>query len=97
MQKRVLKELSQKEQEIIKLSDNVRTLREEKALVGDKLNYAEKQIVLCMNRIKDLDFKVDELSDELEVSQMETFVTNQTFFNKNCAFCKIFTAKEWPN
>lgn len=61
--------MSKKEQEIIKLSDNVRTLREEKSLVEEKLNYAEKQIVVCMNRIKELDFKVDELKDELDVSR----------------------------
>lgn len=56
-----------KESELTKVSDHVRTLRDEKSLVQEKLSYAEKQIVMCMNRIKDLEFKVDELSDEIEV------------------------------
>ncbi|KAM7347652.1 mushroom body defect isoform 2-T2 [Cochliomyia hominivorax] len=66
IQKRLLKELNQKEQEIIKLSDILRTLKEEKALVEEKRIYAEKQIILCKNRIQELDFKVDELTEELE-------------------------------
>ncbi|XP_075156048.1 mushroom body defect isoform X3 [Haematobia irritans] len=66
MQKRLLKEISTKEHEIIKLNDIVRTLREEKALIQEKLSYAEKQILICMNRISELDFKVDELKEEIE-------------------------------
>ncbi|XP_073830569.1 mushroom body defect isoform X2 [Musca autumnalis] len=66
IQKRLIKEMTLKENEIIKLTDVVRNLREEKALVQEKLSYAQKQIVICMNRIKELDYKVDELSDTIE-------------------------------
>ncbi|XP_061392877.1 centromere-associated protein E [Musca vetustissima] len=64
--KRLLKEMTLKENEIIKLNDVVGKLREEKALVQEKLSYAQKQIAICMNRIKELDYKVDELSDTIE-------------------------------
>uniref|UniRef100_A0A1I8N206 Uncharacterized protein n=1 Tax=Musca domestica TaxID=7370 RepID=A0A1I8N206_MUSDO len=64
--KRLLKEMTLKENEIIRLNDIVRNLREEKALIQEKLSYAQKQIAICMNRIKELDYKVDELSDTIE-------------------------------
>lgn len=69
--KRLLKEMTLKENEIIRLNDIVRNLREEKALIQEKLSYAQKQIAICMNRIKELDYKVDELSDTIEVSDKE--------------------------
>ncbi|XP_013118955.2 golgin subfamily B member 1 isoform X1 [Stomoxys calcitrans] len=66
LQKRLLKEISAKEDEIFKLNDIGRTLREEKSLIQEKLSYAEKQIVICMSRITELEFKIEELNEEIE-------------------------------
>lgn len=83
-----------KENEIIKLNDIVRSLREEKALVQEKLSYAEKQIVMCMNRIRELDFKVDELSDEIEVGfQKYVLSSKNTISVIFIPFCRKRTAR----
>ncbi|TMW47431.1 hypothetical protein DOY81_007488 [Sarcophaga bullata] len=66
VQKRLLKELSQREQEIAKLSDNIRTLNEERSLEEKKRCYAEGQTIICMSRIKELECKLDDLKEDLE-------------------------------
>ncbi|XP_039959028.1 rootletin isoform X2 [Bactrocera tryoni] len=66
MKRRLCREVSQKETEIAKLNEVLGNLREEKNLVQEKLRHAEKQIMVCMNRITELDLKVDELTTELE-------------------------------
>ncbi|XP_036231926.2 GRIP and coiled-coil domain-containing protein 2 isoform X1 [Bactrocera oleae] len=66
MKRRLCREVAQKETEIAKLNDVLGNLREDKNLVQEKLCHAEKQIMFCMNRITELDLKVDELTTELE-------------------------------
>ncbi|XP_029408969.2 major antigen isoform X2 [Bactrocera dorsalis] len=66
MKRRLCREVAQKETEIAKLNEVLGNLREEKNLVQEKLRHAEKQIMVCMNRITELDLKVDELTTELE-------------------------------
>ncbi|XP_011178996.2 rootletin isoform X2 [Zeugodacus cucurbitae] len=66
LKRRLCREVAQKETEISKLNEVLGNLREEKNLVQEKLHFAEKQIVVCMDRITELDFKVDELTAELE-------------------------------
>lgn len=68
IQKRLLKELSQKEQEIMKLTDNIHTLNEERALEEKKRCYAEGQTIICMSRIKELECKLEDLKEDLEVN-----------------------------
>ncbi|XP_067641581.1 early endosome antigen 1 isoform X2 [Eurosta solidaginis] len=66
MKRRLCREVAQKEAEIAKLNEVLGNLMEEKSLVQEKLRFAEKQILVCMDRITELDFKVDELTADVE-------------------------------
>ena len=59
--------MSEKEQEITKLSDDIHALNEERSLEEKKRCYAEGQTIICMSRIKELECKLDDLKEELEV------------------------------
>ncbi|XP_017477932.1 PREDICTED: major antigen isoform X2 [Rhagoletis zephyria] len=77
MKRRLCKEVAQKEEEIAKLNEVLGNMKEEKSLVQEKLRFAEKQIVVCMDRITELDFKVDELTTELEQKELTIKCLNE--------------------
>ncbi|XP_023158388.1 flagellar attachment zone protein 1 isoform X3 [Ceratitis capitata] len=66
IKRRLCKEVAQKEAEVAKLNDLLGNLREEKNLVQEKLHCADKRIRIFSDRIKELEFRVDELTAELE-------------------------------
>ncbi|KAL9879413.1 rootletin isoform X2 [Glossina fuscipes] len=65
-QKRLLKEISQKDNEIIKLSETLRATEGDKILAEEKLTYNERQIAICGKRIELLEFKINDLTEEIE-------------------------------
>uniref|UniRef100_A0A1A9VRY2 Uncharacterized protein n=1 Tax=Glossina austeni TaxID=7395 RepID=A0A1A9VRY2_GLOAU len=65
-QKRLVKEISQKDNEIMKLSETLRATEEDKILAVEKLTYNERQIEICGKRIQHLEFKINDLTEEIE-------------------------------
>uniref|UniRef100_A0A1A9ZIH1 Uncharacterized protein n=1 Tax=Glossina pallidipes TaxID=7398 RepID=A0A1A9ZIH1_GLOPL len=85
-QKRLVKEISQKDNEIMKLSETLRATEEDKILAEEKvvkqnftqqhqlylplrplqLTYNERQIEICGKRIELLEFKINDLTEEIE-------------------------------
>uniref|UniRef100_A0A1A9W418 Uncharacterized protein n=1 Tax=Glossina brevipalpis TaxID=37001 RepID=A0A1A9W418_9MUSC len=66
MQKRLAKEMQQKDAEILKLNDNLRATQEDKILAEEKLTYNEQQIEVCSKRIELLELKINDLTEEIE-------------------------------
>ncbi|KAL9891088.1 uncharacterized protein ACN427_009793 isoform 2-T2 [Glossina fuscipes fuscipes] len=64
--KRFIKEISQKDDEIMKLSETVRAAQDDKILAKEKLSYIEKQIEVYCKRIELLEHKMTDLNEELE-------------------------------
>ncbi|XP_053948707.1 uncharacterized protein LOC128857138 isoform X1 [Anastrepha ludens] len=77
MKRRLCRELTLKEAEIANLTETLGNLNEEKSLVQEKLSFADKKIVVCMERIALLDFKVDELTAELEQKEQTIKYLNE--------------------
>uniref|UniRef100_A0A1A9VVC8 Uncharacterized protein n=1 Tax=Glossina austeni TaxID=7395 RepID=A0A1A9VVC8_GLOAU len=65
-QKRLVKEISQKDDEIMKLSETLRTTEEDKSLAEEKLTYNGRHIEICGERIELLELEINDLTKEME-------------------------------
>ncbi|XP_037938521.1 major antigen isoform X3 [Teleopsis dalmanni] len=77
LKKRLCKEISQKEEEITKITSILNTLKEEKDLVTEKLSFANSNLTDCIERINQLEATLDEQALELEAkSSTILYLTN---------------------
>ncbi|KAI9576129.1 myosin-13-like [Glossina fuscipes] len=65
-QKRLVKEITQKDNEIVKLSETLRATEEDKILAEEKLTYNEWQIEMYGERIDLLECEMNDLAEEIQ-------------------------------
>ncbi|KPU75417.1 uncharacterized protein Dana_GF22554, isoform F [Drosophila ananassae] len=65
LKRSLMKEITQKEALIAETSDKLQDLRTEKAEVDNKLKMASEQVVVCMDRIRELELRAEEANQLL--------------------------------